>query len=112
MDFQDIYHFFEEPPPQYLSKELAVAYILSVLLEGESSSVVMLERLAFTHPTYRLSEHVLRMTLDFLLAKGVVQSRWEQPQGRGRPRRLYWLTPQSRSLAQDLAQRWQQYCHL
>ncbi|MEB3162411.1 MAG: PadR family transcriptional regulator [Prochlorothrix sp.] len=109
MNFQDIYDFFEEPPPQYLSKELATAYVLAILLEGESSSVMMMRQLEQHYPSYRLSEHVLRTVLEFLLAKGVIQSRWEQPQGRGRPCRLYCLAPDDRVLAQDLAQRWHQY---
>ena len=36
MKFEDIYQFFEDPPPLYLNKELAVCYVLSVLIRRDS----------------------------------------------------------------------------
>jgi hypothetical protein len=36
MNFEDIYCFFRDPPPLYLNQELAVCYILDILLEGDS----------------------------------------------------------------------------
>ena len=36
MKFEDIYQFFDDPPPVYLNKELAVCYVLSVLTRHDS----------------------------------------------------------------------------
>ena len=33
MKLEDIYQFFQNPPPTYLSSEQAVGYVLSVLLQ-------------------------------------------------------------------------------
>jgi hypothetical protein len=45
MKFQDIYQFFEDPPPIYLNKELAVCYVLSVLLQQDSCGTELIQRL-------------------------------------------------------------------
>ncbi|MEB3274380.1 MAG: PadR family transcriptional regulator [Prochlorothrix sp.] len=109
MNWNRIYQFFDDPPPKYLPKELAVAYVLSLLLEGETAGVEMIERLEQQGSPYRISEHILRIALDFLLAENAITRRWDSSHGRGRPRRLYCLTATGIPLAQDLAQRWRQY---
>ena len=44
MKFEDIYQFFQDPPPNYLNKELAVCYVLSVLIEGESYGTHLIQQ--------------------------------------------------------------------
>jgi hypothetical protein len=43
MTFDDIYRYFQSPPPVYLNKELAVCYILSVVLQGDSYGTELID---------------------------------------------------------------------
>jgi hypothetical protein len=45
MTFEDIYRFFNDPPPIYLNQELAVCYILPVLLQEESYGTKLIEQI-------------------------------------------------------------------
>ncbi len=93
MKLDDIYHFFQNPPPTYLSPELAVGYILSVLLQGESYGTELIERLESEYPRYRLSDTVLYDALKFLESEKAVIGYWQKVIGRGRPRRMYQVSP-------------------
>ena len=66
MKIEDIYQFFQNPPPTYLSSEQAVGYILSVLLQRESYGTELIQRLESEYPHYRLSDTVLYDALKFL----------------------------------------------
>lgn len=66
MELEDIYKFFENPPPTYLGQELAVCYVLSILLRGESYGTELIQRLESEYPLYRLSDTVLYSALKFL----------------------------------------------
>ncbi len=111
MKFEDIYQFFRDPPPLYLNKELAVCYILSVLVGGDSYGTELIGRLESEFPTYRLSDTVLYSALKFLESERAIIGYWKKVEGRGRPRRMYQLRPDWRSQAQDLATLWHQYTH-
>jgi hypothetical protein len=50
MKFENIYQFFQDPPPVYLNKELAVCYILSVLLEVDSYGTELIAQLEKEFP--------------------------------------------------------------
>ena len=58
MNFEDIYCFFRKPPPLYLNQELAVCYILDILLQGDSYGTELIARLEHESSTYRLSDTV------------------------------------------------------
>lgn len=109
MKFDDIYQFFQDPPPNYLNKELAVCYVLSVLLQGESYGTLLIQRLEKDYPTYRLSDTVLYSALKFLEESKAISGYWKKVEGRGRPRRMYQLRSEWRKKAQELAGFWRDY---
>ncbi|KAB8314649.1 helix-turn-helix transcriptional regulator [Tolypothrix campylonemoides VB511288] len=109
MKLEDIYHFFENPPPTYLCQELAVCYILYVLVQGESYGTELIQRLETEHPTYRLSDTVLYSAIKFLEDQKAITGYWKKLEGRGRPRRMYQVSPEWQFQAEDLARLWQHY---
>ncbi|OLP17722.1 PadR family transcriptional regulator [Leptolyngbya sp. 'hensonii'] len=109
MKFEDIYQFFQNPPPIYLTKEQAVCYVLSILLRGDSYGTELILLLENEHPTYRLSDTVLYSALKFLEDEEVIAGYWKKVEGRGRPRRMYQIQPEWRTRSQELALLWQEY---
>jgi DNA-binding PadR family transcriptional regulator len=109
MKFEDIYQFFQEPPPNYLNKELAVCYVLCVLLQGESYGTQLIQQLEQDHPSHRLSDTVLYSALKFLEDTGAISGYWKKVEGRGRPRRMYQISPEWRPQSQELAGFWRSY---
>ncbi len=109
MKLEDIYQFFENPPPTYLCQELAVCYILYILLQGESYGTELIQRLETEYPTYRLSDTVLYSAIKFLEDERAITGYWKKLEGRGRPRRMYQVSPEWQSQSQDLAVLWQKY---
>ncbi|MGB3199856.1 MAG: PadR family transcriptional regulator [Nodosilinea sp.] len=109
MKFEDIYQFFEDPPPIYLNKELAVCYVLSVLLQQDSYGTELIQRLTHHYPHYRLSDTVLYGALKFLEDENAIDGYWKKVEGRGRPRRMYRLNPDWRLQSEELAEFWKTY---
>lgn len=109
MRLEDIYQFFQNPPPTYLSQELAVCYVLSVLLQGESYGTELIQKLESEHPHYRLSDTVLYSALKFLEDEKAIVGYWKKVEGRGRPRRMYQISPDWSEQAQSLAHLWHNY---
>ncbi|MGK7904494.1 MAG: PadR family transcriptional regulator [Hormoscilla sp.] len=109
MKINDIYGFFLEPPPIYLNKELAVCYILSVLLGADSYGTELMGLLEKQYPIYRLSDTVLYSSLKFLEEEQLITGYWQKVTGRGRPRRMYHIRSPWRPQAIDLARLWQDY---
>lgn len=109
MKLEDIYQFFENPPPTYLCQELAVCYVLYVLLQGESYGTELIQRLEQEYPLYRLSDTVLYSAIKFLEDEKAITGYWKKLEGRGRPRRMYQIAPNWQSQAPDLARLWQNY---
>ena len=109
MKLEDIYQFFENPPPTYLCQELAVCYILSVLQQVESYGTELIQKLEAEYPTYRLSDTVLYSAIKFLEDQKAITGYWKKLEGRGRPRRMYQVSSEWQTLAQDLARLWHDY---
>ncbi|MBW4615866.1 MAG: PadR family transcriptional regulator [Desmonostoc vinosum HA7617-LM4] len=110
MKLEDIYQFFENPPPTYLCQELAVCYILYVLLqEGESYGTELIQRLETEYPTYRLSDTVLYSAIKFLEDHKAITGYWKKLEGRGRPRRMYQISVEWQLQSQELSRLWQDY---
>lgn len=109
MKIEDIYQFFQNRPPTYLSQELAVCYVLSVLLRGESYGTELIQRLETEYPLYRLSDTVLYSALKFLEDEQAITGYWKKVEGRGRPRRMYQVSPEWQYQAAELARLWQDY---
>ena len=109
MKFDDIYQFFDNPPPIYLTKELAVCYVLSVLARGESYGTELIQLIETEYPAYRLSDTVLYSALKFLEEEQAINGYWKKVEGRGRPRRMYRIKPDWREQAQNLAHLWHDY---
>jgi DNA-binding PadR family transcriptional regulator len=105
----EIYKFFESPPPFYLNKELAVCYVLAVLLRQDSYGTELINLLETEYPTYRLSDTVLYSALKFLEDAAAIVGYWKKVEGRGRPRRMYQITPDWRERADELARLWNNY---
>ncbi len=112
MNFEDIYCFFRNPPPLYLNQELAVCYILDILLQGDSYGTELIARLEHESSTYRLSDTVLYSAIKFLEASGTIVGYWKKVEGRGRPRRMYQIDPEWTNKARELAHFWDQYSHV
>lgn len=112
MKFEDIYQFFQDPPPIYLNKEVAVCYVLWVLSKyGDSYGTELIHLLETEYPLYRLSDTVLYSALKFLEDEEVISGYWKKVEGRGRPRRMYQIRSGRHDRAQDLAQLWREYTH-
>jgi DNA-binding PadR family transcriptional regulator len=111
MNFEDIYCFFRNPPPLYLNQELAVCYILDILLQGDSYGTELIARLERESSTYRLSDTVLYSAIKFLEANGTIIGYWKKVEGRGRPRRMYQIEPEWTNKARELAHFWDRYSH-
>ena len=109
MKFEDIHQFFEDPPPIYLNKELAVCYVLTVLLQQDSYGTELIHRLSQQYSHYRLSDTVLYGALKFLEDEKMVDGYWKKVEGRGRPRRMYRLNPDWRLQAENLSELWKAY---
>ncbi|MEL6468818.1 MAG: PadR family transcriptional regulator [Cyanobacteria bacterium J06623_4] len=109
MKFEDIYQFFEDPPPVYLNKELAVCYVLSVLVRHDSYGTELIQAIEKDYPNYRLSDTVLYSALKFLENQVAIMGYWKKVEGRGRPRRMYRLRPDWQMKARELADLWQRY---
>lgn len=109
MTFDEIYQFFQNPPPFYLNKELAVCYVLAVLLGQDSYGTELIQMLEDKHSTFRLSDTVLYSALKFLEDKAAIAGYWKKVEGRGRPRRMYQIHDEWRSQAQELAHLWHEY---
>jgi DNA-binding PadR family transcriptional regulator len=111
MNFDDIYCFFRNPPPLYLNQELAVCYILDVLLEGDSYGTELIARLERESSTYRLSDTVLYSAVKFLEGSGTIAGYWKKVEGRGRPRRMYRIETDWITKAREFAYFWSEYSH-
>ncbi|NEQ29854.1 MAG: helix-turn-helix transcriptional regulator [Leptolyngbya sp. SIO4C5] len=109
MKFEDIYQFFEDPPPVYLNKELAVCYVLAVLIHQDSYGTELIQLLMHEYPHYRLSDTVLYSALKFLEDQSAIAGYWKKVEGRGRPRRMYRLSPDWQLQARNLADLWHHY---
>lgn len=107
--FEDIHQFFNNPPPFYLNKELAVCYVLATLLRHDSYGTELISLLEQEHPNYRLSDTVLYSALKFLEDKGTIAGYWKKVEGRGRPRRMYQIQPEWQDQAKDLSRLWYDY---
>jgi DNA-binding PadR family transcriptional regulator len=107
--FEEIRQFFRNPPPFYLNKELAVCYVLAVLLRQDSYGTELIHLLETEHPSYRLSDTVLYSALKFLEDKSAIAGYWKKVEGRGRPRRMYQVNPDWQPQAQELAHLWYGY---
>jgi DNA-binding PadR family transcriptional regulator len=107
--FEEIRQFFRNPPPFYLNKELAVCYVLAVLLDEDSYGTELIQRLETEYPTYRLSDTVLYSALKFLEDKAAITGYWKKVEGRGRPRRMYQVSPDWHPQIEELAHLWYDY---
>lgn len=107
--FDDIYQFFQNPPPFYLNKELAVCYVLDVLLRKDSYGTELIQLLETEYPAYRLSDTVLYSALKFLEDEEAITGYWKKVEGRGRPRRMYQIRPEWTDKAKELAGLWNEY---
>jgi DNA-binding PadR family transcriptional regulator len=109
MKFEDIFQFFQDPPPNYLNKELAVCYVLAVLQRKDSYGTELIQLLESEYPTHRLSDTVLYSALKFLEDEKVIMGYWKKVEGRGRPRRMYQIEAEWRERSDELAQLWHGY---
>jgi DNA-binding PadR family transcriptional regulator len=109
MQINDIYQFFQNPPPLFLNQELAACYVIFVLLKGDSYGTELIQLLERDYPTYRLSDTVLYSALKFLEDEGMITGYWKKVEGRGRPRRMYRILPEVQDHAEELATLWQRY---
>ena len=54
MTLETIYQFFQEHHPNYLNEKLAVCYIASLLLKGDTYGTEIIQSLERNYPIYRL----------------------------------------------------------
>jgi DNA-binding PadR family transcriptional regulator len=110
MKLQQIYQFFSESQLSFLTSELAVCYILSVLLEQDTYASELIQQLEARSQVYRLSDTVLQRALRLLERESMILT-YSLSTGRGRPRRMFQLNPDAIVKAQELAKLWQNYLH-
>jgi DNA-binding PadR family transcriptional regulator len=82
---------------------------LYVLLQGESYGTELIQRLETEYPAYRLSDTVLYSAIKFLEDERAITGYWKKLEGRGRPRRMYEVSPEWQERSQNLAYLWQDY---
>lgn len=109
MELETIHQFFQTSQPEFLGQELAVSYVLSVLLQRESYGTELLQLLASEYSEYRLSDTILHNALKFLEAEQIVNTHWKKAPKRGRPRLIYQLNSSWLPEAVKLANLWHQY---
>jgi len=109
MKLEEIYQRVQNPPPTYLCQELAVCYVLAVLLREESYGTELIQQLESEYPLYRLSDTVLYSALNFLEDENAITGYWKKVEGRGRPRRMYQISSHWLMSARDLARLWHEY---
>ena len=109
MKFDEVYRFFQDPPPIHLNTELAVCYVLSVLLAKDSYGTELIGLLKKEYPRYRLSDTVLYSALKFLEEEGTIAGYWKKLARRGRPRRMYQIEYPWQTKSQELARLWENY---
>jgi DNA-binding PadR family transcriptional regulator len=109
MQLSDIHNFFQNPPPTYLNQELAVCYVLSILLKNDSYGTALIQHVEHDYSTYRLSDTVLYSALKFLEHEHIITGYWKKVEGRGRPRRMYQILPTAQTQAEEFAQFWHGY---
>lgn len=110
MKIDDIYSFFRQPPPVYLSKEVAVCYVLHTLVaKGDSYGTALIQSIESDYPFYRLSDTVLYSALKFLEDEQIISGYWKKVEGRGRPRRMYHVVDAQADQAESLAKLWLDY---
>jgi DNA-binding PadR family transcriptional regulator len=109
MSLQPIYQYFSQPQRRFLTKEMAICYILSVLIQGDSYGSELLQRLEQQSKIYRLSDTVLARAICFLEEESIIASYIQRVVGRGRPRRMLQILPGETQKAKELAQLWQNY---
>jgi DNA-binding PadR family transcriptional regulator len=110
MKFQDIYRFFQDPPPIFLEKEVAVCYVLATLLKkGSSYGVELMSYIEKAYPLYRLSDTLLYSALKFLEDEEILDCYWQKMETRGRPRRMYQIKKNKIELAKQIARLWYKY---
>lgn len=112
MELSDIYDFFLHPRPMYLNKETAACYVLYQLTErGDSYATALIEQIPKDYPQYRLSDTILYCVLRFLEDEKIIFGYWKNLEGRGRPRRMYRISPEKEQQARELADLWLKYIH-
>ncbi|HTL90236.1 MAG TPA: helix-turn-helix transcriptional regulator [Leptolyngbya sp.] len=109
LTLHDIYQFFQTPQPIFLNQELAVCYLMSVLIANQSYGTELVQQLKQSYPNYRLSDTILQNSLRFLENQALVTSYWKKPEKRGRPRRMYQIRPEEWDKAEELAKLWYNY---
>lgn len=109
MKLKDIYTFCETPQTTFLTQELAVCYVLSVLLKGDSYGTELIQKIEQDYPAYRLSDTVLYAALKFLEDEQFVISYQQKVDGRGRPRRMYQISNNVRQRAEELVHLFRSY---
>jgi len=106
---EDIYNFFQNPPPTFIGPEPAVGYVLSVLSQKDTYATELILNLETAYPNLQLSDTVLYTAIRFLEGEQAITGYWQRVEGRGRPRRMYKLSPQWQAQAIELSGFWQNF---
>lgn len=105
-----VYLFFREHPPVFINNQLAVAYVLSVLVRQDSYGTELMEALKNEETIFRVSDTVLWNAFRFLRSEDIVEEySTEKHEGRGRPRKMFKLREKYRPQAKELALLWDAY---
>lgn len=109
MKLETIYDYYQKSHETFLNQELAVCYVLSVLLQRDSYGTELIQRIEQDYPAYRLSDTVLYAALQFLEKEQVITGYWKKVIGRGRPRRMYHLEDNERQRAEEFVHLFRSY---
>jgi DNA-binding PadR family transcriptional regulator len=91
----------------HLSQCQTVWWVCFLLQSGDTYQAKIQADLK-QYPTLKLSACVLNNALKFMLAEKLIISYQQPIKGRGQPRKMYQVNPDSQALVKDFANLWRQ----
>ena len=106
MHFKPIRGVSQNPKPTFLTVELAVCYVLHVLLETDAHRTELRQRVESDYPGYKLSKTIFYRAMRVLERKQLIVKYWDRNR-RGLPDQTLKVHPYRLAKAEELARRWQ-----
>lgn len=91
----------------HLSQRQTIWWVCFLLQSGDTYQAKIQADLK-QYPTLKLSACVLNKALKFMVAKKLIISYQQPIKGRGQPRKIYQVNPDSQAIVKDFANLWRQ----
>lgn len=102
-----ISNLYQTPKYTHLSQQQAIWWVCYLLQSGDTYQAKIQADLK-QYPSLKLSACVLNKALKFMVAKKLILSYQHPIKGRGQPRKMYWINPDSQAIVKDFANLWRQ----